>query len=78
MPDGVVPACVGLLSPDAGYSSLVARLTLTIKKVDIRNAAQHGRTENIMQSQGMTQNENYRELVLHLSKALTSLHAALI
>ena len=46
---------------------------------NLREAAQRIRaTQNLMHSQGMTQDENYREKVMHLSTALAMTEAAYV
>ena len=46
---------------------------------NLREAAQRIRaTQNVMHSQGMTKNENYRELLTRLSMALAMTEAAFV
>jgi len=46
---------------------------------NLREAAHRVRaTQNVMHSQGMTQDENYRELVVRLSAALAMTEAAYV
>ena len=46
---------------------------------DLREAAQRIRaTQNLMHSQGMTENVNYRELLMRLSTALAMTEAAYV
>jgi hypothetical protein len=46
---------------------------------NLREASQRVRaTQNLMHSQGMTQDENYREKVMHLSTALAMTEAAYV
>ena len=46
---------------------------------NLREAAQRIRaTQNVMHSQGMTENVNYRELLMRLSTALAMIEAAYV